>query len=821
MYPPKGYDPDCPPMWQNGSSPRPDSVKRDKGKGRADFGFIGQEREMLRQQRESMDDTPTGMPLNAATGALTLSGGRGRSRNVSEGDLYFGAQPHGTRDAAGNYSHYDLTSPTPYRGFGNLEDLKLSGRRASSWPINQWDLDGRNARLGQDSHKRDSSTDTVKTINTQPDAQAHDPPSHAQPEIIFPGRNAAVRQAQRKSSTPTSGGGRFATPGPSSSALRPSSGDPRTKSDKKVTFVPFVQIVPPMFAQPVPFHPQGYPQPGAQTTASGAFLQTPPQVLPGSNMGPAAWSSNSGSVTSAAEMQQLLKVTQTRIQENQKLIAKVQDSSQKSMDLIANLRLKVSGQRDRVGSIEHTVKALEEKIKILMATVNLMNVDRIRTEMAQQAPSSNLRDDSRAPKEASSGTSSGMQRLGSASYTPNPQFGAAPITSAGGRSGYQRPPQGGDNARQHPTSGAGRWTGSGGRPASQRPFQGVGRAPQHPASGPGPWTTGGGRPGAQRPPQGAGARAMPPNGGHGGMSMTVPSTADDVFAPGPSAPRETPKPEPAKFETKDYLDLIRAITIKTEASARAQLTNDMPTVSNDVRIQEVVRLAGVHLDSKTQAKVLLEDPTMMRTHFITAILNRWIAENIYNDDILSKFPGNTLSRYYLDAWNNEQSARRDVTLVNHLPYRLALATRRSNLAKTLTDLPGFWKWQQDYSVEVARKMVQTFLPLISPLIVDLTYWQLHKAVNEAVKTTIRMRTEPAVFECNFFRYGSRFDFKIMIHRNEDLIGQDCSQQPSPYVVRMTVAPQIVRKNFNGGNELTVDVLQRAEVWVCDRKTHLR
>ncbi|KAI7153017.1 hypothetical protein KC324_g14694, partial [Hortaea werneckii] len=212
MYPPKSFDPDCPPMSQNGSSPRPDSVKRDKGKGRADFGFIGQEREMIRQQRESMDDTPTGMPLNAATGALTLSGGRGRSRNISEGDLYFGAQPHGTRDAAGNYSHYELTSPTPYRGLGNFGDLKLSDRRASSWPINQLDLDGRNARLGQDSHKRDSSTDTVKTINTQADAQSHDPPSHAQPEIIFPGRNAAVRQAQRKSSTPTSGDGRFATP---------------------------------------------------------------------------------------------------------------------------------------------------------------------------------------------------------------------------------------------------------------------------------------------------------------------------------------------------------------------------------------------------------------------------------------------------------------------------------------------------------------------------------------------------------------------------------------------------------------------------------
>ncbi|GAB1738953.1 hypothetical protein NU219Hw_g3725t1 [Hortaea werneckii] len=819
---PKGFDPDCPPMWQNGSSPRPDSVKRDKGKGRADFGVIGQEREMLRQQRESVDDTPTGMPLNAATGALTLSGGRGWSRNVSEGNLYFGAQPHGTQDAAGNYSHYELTSPTPYRGLGNidLEKLDLSARRASSWPINQWDLDGRNARLGQDSHKRDSSTETVKTISTRADAQSHDPPSHAPPEIIFPGRNAAVRQAQRKSSTPTSGGGRFATSGPSSSALRTSSGDPRTKSDKKVAFNSVPQIVPPMFPQPMPFHPQGYPQPAAQTTASGAFLQTPPHMLPGSNVGPSALSSNSGSVISAAEMQQLINITQNRIQENQMLIARVRESTQKSMQLITNLRLKVSDQRDRVGSIEHTVKALDEKIKILMATVNLMNVDRIRMATAQQGPSSNLRDDSHAPNEASRGTNSGMQRLGSAGHMPTPQFGAAPVTSFGGRSGYQPPPQGGDNARQHPSSGAGRWTGSGGRPASQRPFQGGGRAPQHLAAGPGPWTVGGGRPGAQRPPQGAGARAMPPNGGHGGMSMSMPSTADDVFAPGPSAPRETPKPEVAAFETKGYMDLIRAITIKTEASARSQFKRDMPTSSYDVRIQEVMRLAGVHLDSKTQAKVLLEDE-VMRKHFITGVLNRWIAENIYNDDILSKFPGNTLSHYYLDAWNNERAARRDINLANHYPYRLALATRRSNLAKTLTDLPGFWKWQQDYSVELAHRMVQTFLPLITPEIVDLTYWQLHKAVNEAVKTTLRMRSEPAVFECNFFRYGSRFDVNIMFHRNEDMIGQDCSQQPSPYVVRMTVAPQIVQKNFNGGNELTVDVLQRADVWICDRKTHLR
>lgn len=313
---------------------------------------------------------------------------------------------------------------------------------------------------------------------------------------------------------------------------------------------------------------------------------------------------------------------------------------------------------------------------------------------------------------------------------------------------------------------------------------------------------------------------MPPNQGHGGMSMNMPSRADDVFAPGPSAPRETPKPDVATFETKGYVDLIRAITIKTEASARAQFKNDMPTNSNDAHIQEVVRLAALHVDSKGQAKVLLEHENM-RKHFITGILNRWIAENIYSDDILSNFPGNDLSRVYLDAWTHEQATRRDINLANHYPYRLALATRRSNLAKTLTELPGFWKWQQDYSVELARKMVQTFLPLISPLIVELTYWQLHKAVNEAVKTTVRMRTEPAVFECFFFRYGSRFDVNNMIHRNDELMGKDCTQQPSPYVVRMTVAPQIVQKNFNGGNELTVDVLQRADVWLCDRKTHLR
>ncbi|KAI7360961.1 hypothetical protein KC354_g8454 [Hortaea werneckii] len=815
MYPPKDFDPDCPPMSQNGSSPQPDSVKRDKGKGRADFGVIGQERAMLRQQRESVDDTPAGMPLNAATGALTLSGGRGRPGNIS-GDLYFGAQPHGTQDAAGNYTHYEFTSPTPYRGLGNLnfEKLDLSDRHASSRPINQWDLDGHSAHLATGSRKRDSSTETVKTLHNAADAQSYGPAIHAEPEIIFPGRNAAVGQAQRQSSTARSGGQTFATPVPSSSALRPSGGSSRTKSDKRVTFLPAVRVVPTLYPLQMPSHPQGHRNPAAQSSVPRALLQTPPQGL---HQGPAAWSSNSGPVISAAEMQQLMAITNFRINENQKLIAKVEKSTEDSYQLIANLRNKVSAQRDRVGSIEHTMKALEEKIEILMATVNLMNVDRIRMQRAEQAQSSNLRDGAHASNEASRGTNSGMQRQGSAGYTPNPQSGAAPVTGSGGRWGHQAPPQGGGHPRQHPTAGAGRWTGSGGRPASQRPFQGGGRAPQHPGFGPGPWTVAGVPPAAQRPLGGAGARAMPR---HGGMSMDMPSRGDDVFAPGPVVPREMPKPEIAPFEQKGYPELIRAITMKTEASSRAHFQNDMPTVSNDVRIQGIVKLAATHLDSKGQAKVQLEDPKM-RQALVTGMLNRWIAENIYSDDILSKFPGNNFSRLYFDTWTQEHAARTDIMLANHFPHRLALAVRRANLARTIMELPGFWKWQQDYSIELAHRMVQTFLPLVLPTKIDQSYILLHKAINEAVKTALRMRTEPVFFECIHFRYGSRFDVPTMVHRNEELIGVDCTQQPSPYVVRMTVAPEIVQKNYNGGMHLTIDMLQKPEVWLCDRKTHLR
>ncbi|KAI7282385.1 hypothetical protein KC345_g3525 [Hortaea werneckii] len=802
MNPSKNFDPDCPPMSQNGSSSQPDSVKRDKGKGRADFGVIGQEREMLRQQRESRENTSTGKSLNAATGALTLSEGRGRPHNVFEGNPSFGAQPHGTQDAAGNYGHYQFTTPTPYHGLGNFDfsSLNLSDRHASSRPINQWDLDGRNAFLGPGSRKRDSSTDTVKTLHNAADAQSYGPAVHAEPEIIFPGRNTAARQTQRQSSGPRSGGQTFSTPRPISSALRPYSDSPRTKSNKNVTFLPAVQVVPTIYPLPIPYLPSGQPHPAAQSSVPRALLQTPPQGLPRSNQGPAAWSSNSGPVISAAEWQQLLAVTQRRIIENQELIAKVHKSKEASLQLIANLRQKTSAQWDRVGSLEHAKKALEEKIEILMATVNLMNVDRIREE--------------RAAREASSGTNAGVQRQGSAGQTPNPQSGAAPATGSGGRWGYQGPPRGGDNARQYPTAGAGRWSGSGGRPASQRPFQGGGRA--HPVFGSGPWTVGGGRPAAQRPLRGAGT--MPPGQGHGGINM--PSRADDVFAPGPSVPREMPRPEVANFEQKGYPELIRAITMKTEACSRGYFKSDMSATSNDPWVQEVVKLAQVHLDSKGQAKVQLEDPAM-RQALITGLLNRWIAENIWSDDILSHFPGNTLSRVFLDAWTQERNARVNINVANHFPYRLALATNRMNLAKRLMELPGFWKWQQDYTTELTGKMVTQYLPLMTPMLVDQAYNLLQKAINEALKTALRMRAEPAFFEVTHYRYGSRFDCSFMVYRNDELIGIDCTQQPSPYVVRMTMAPEVVQKNYNGGNELTIDTLQKPEVWLCDRKTHLR
>ncbi|KAI7359051.1 hypothetical protein KC320_g690 [Hortaea werneckii] len=806
MNPSKNLDPDCPPMSQNGSSPQPDSVMRDKGKGRADFGVIGQEREMLRQQRESREDTSTG-PLNAATGALALSGGRGRPRNVFEGNQSFGAQPHGTQDAAGNYGHYEFTTPTPYRGLGNFDfsTLDLSDRHASAVPVNQWDLDGRNAQLlGPGSRKRDSSTDTVKTIHNAADAQSYGPAVHAEPEIIFPGRNSAARQAQRQSSAPRSGGQTFSTPRPTSSALRPYSDSPRTKSNKNVSFVSAVRVVPTIYPLPMPYLPQGQPNAAAQSSVPRALLQTPPQGLPRSNQGPAAWSSNSGPVTPAAEMQQLLAITQRRIIENQELIAKVHKSKEASLQLIANLRQKTSAQWDRVGSLEHTKKALEEKIEILMGTVNLMNVDRIRAE--------------RASREASSGTNAGPQRQGSAGYTPNPQSGAAPATGSGGRWGYQGPPRGGDNARQHPTAAAGRWTGSGGRPASHRPFQGGGRAPHHPTVGAAPWTVGGGPSASQRPHRGAGT--MPRYQGHGGMSIDMPGRGDDVFAPGPGVPREMPKPETASFEQKGYPELIRAITMKTEACSRGYYKSDIPPTANTAHVQEVVRLAQVHLDSKGQAKVQLEDPAM-RQALITGLLNRWIAENIWSDDILSHFPGNTLSRVFLDAWTQERNARMDINVANHLPYRLTLATTRMNLAKTLMGLPGFWKWQQDYTTELTGKMVMQFLPLMTPMLVDQAYPLLQKAINEALKTALRMRAEPAFFEVTHYRYGSRFDHTFMVHRNDELIGIDCTQQPSPYVVRMTMAPEIVQKNYNGGNELTIDTLQKPEVWLCDRKTHLR
>ncbi|KAK4550443.1 hypothetical protein LTR36_000021 [Oleoguttula mirabilis] len=336
---------------------------------------------------------------------------------------------------------------------------------------------------------------------------------------------------------------------------------------------------------------------------------------------------------------------------------------------------------------------------------------------------------------------------------------------------------------------------------------------QHPQFAQGHFTF----PGAFQPPQHAvqgGSMPHPVQRTNGGMSLTTPDPDDDVFGPTSSG-----RAAAARFDQKDYPELIHSVTVKIEAVARAYCLAGISTKSRDAKVQHLVHTAAIHLDHRGMAIAQLESMSM-RTNLIVGLINRWVVEQVYNHPLISHHQNKQLVVQFMSAWNDEVRAQSSPMTANNYPRREALAANRSRIARLMAQLPGFWKWQQELSNFITEDLIAHIIPLIRPDMLAQARNDLYKAVNEAVKIVVRMRQDNKVFETAFYRYGARWDHKGMVQRNDELQGLACDEDPPVWVLRVTMAPWIGEKSFTGG-KFSIRTLQKGEVTLCDRKTHLR
>ncbi|KAK5129962.1 hypothetical protein LTR08_002679 [Meristemomyces frigidus] len=284
------------------------------------------------------------------------------------------------------------------------------------------------------------------------------------------------------------------------------------------------------------------------------------------------------------------------------------------------------------------------------------------------------------------------------------------------------------------------------------------------------------------------------------------AVSDDVF-------------RPARFDQKDYSELVQSVCMKAEAAVRQYLVMPVLTSFGDPQVTHLVKLGSAHLDHRNMALKMIEDYSM-RTSLVVGMLNRWIAEHIYNKPLLSMHVNQFLAGQFDVLWKQEVKGGEGPMAANRYGPREIIANERAGVANQITREPGFWKWQQELSVILTNDLVREFAPLVRHDLVGQAHNEMYRVVNEAVKIVMRMRTDDKVFMTTFHKYGSRYDSKYMVHRNPELHGQACDEDPCPWVVRVTMVPAVEEKCFKGA-KFHRRLLQKGEVMLCERKSHLR
>ncbi|KAK3725467.1 hypothetical protein LTR37_000437 [Vermiconidia calcicola] len=304
--------------------------------------------------------------------------------------------------------------------------------------------------------------------------------------------------------------------------------------------------------------------------------------------------------------------------------------------------------------------------------------------------------------------------------------------------------------------------------------------------------------------------------------QATPNPADDVFgAPVPMPTYGVVYLPAADFEKKSLPELLTSCFKKAEMALRGVELVDI--ISQPGRLPReqysIVKLAQEHLHHQKMAYVLLQSVNE-RSWLMTGLLSHEIVRQVFNAPVLGDFPS-TKSFHYTQQWDHEQ-AHRNIQHpdAGNLPKRFRLAQIRAQYAKDIVAMPGFWKWVQEHVAVKTKEILAVYAVTIPARFHHAVETKIQKAVDEAVRIAIRMRQEPEIYEFFFPSNGCGWNSTYHVHRNAELVGQELSDERTPYVVRCTGLPLVKSKYFGDGSA-DPTVLHKAEVMVGDRKANLR
>ena len=296
-----------------------------------------------------------------------------------------------------------------------------------------------------------------------------------------------------------------------------------------------------------------------------------------------------------------------------------------------------------------------------------------------------------------------------------------------------------------------------------------------------------------------------------------PGSCTSSLAVEPSQSGGEQAPRAPTFEQKSLTELLSNCFNNVEAAIRKVPILDLVPKNNGRPTKhqfQVILMLQQHLGSKTIAYELLKD-AQERYPAMIALISHTIVDWIFQDQIIGT-KANFAGRVYLTAYEEEQKA----TNYNHprirdLKYRHGLSEQRAAAASDLVGAKGFWKWLNSTTYSQTVKIVREFAVCFPDSFHYSLTQDLHRAVSEAVRLAVRMRTEPTLIEYSFPPTGTPWASPYHVHRNPELNGQTLSDNRSPYCVKVAITPLIKAKSF-ANNMVDLKTVHKAEVIVGDR-----
>ena len=303
----------------------------------------------------------------------------------------------------------------------------------------------------------------------------------------------------------------------------------------------------------------------------------------------------------------------------------------------------------------------------------------------------------------------------------------------------------------------------------------------------------------------------------------TPHPADDVFAQPPESP--TPGPRALRqtdFEKKQLPELLASCFIKVEATLRkVPLLNIITPGPLSFDAEQIVKLLNEHIGNNRKLVFTMLKDENERYWTMIALISHTIVDYIFKDHIIGNVPSN-FSNAYTAVFEEEAAAsEHGHPKIDDLVYRHSLADQRAHWARNIVELPGFWKWVQQFTTQMTEKIVHDLSVCFPKPLHGFIRYELFKAINEAMRISIRLKQEPKIYEYIFPTLGTPWNSTFHVHRNPALRGQILGDEKSPWCVRIAATPVVKEREFQESGPMKDGILHRAEVIVGDRKTHLR